>query len=604
MLELAAILVLGIFAQWFAWKIKLPAIFPLILIGMLAGPVASLDIFWGSKLINPKGIFEGKILNYFVSLSVGIILFEGGLTLKLREVRHVASTVRNLVLIGSLISLLGGALAAHYIIGLDLNIAFLFGALIVVTGPTVIGPILRNVQPNKAVATILKWESIIIDPVGAFVAVLAYEFILSGATADFTLQALITFLRTVFAGSFMGILGALLLYYLLKRKLIPDYLINLSGLAMVFISFVGADLISSESGLLAVTVMGMTLANLKVPELLSILNFKETLTVLLISILFIILSANIEIAQLELLGWRSFLVLAAVVLVIRPAGVFLCTIGSNLTLKERLFISWIGPRGIVAAGIASIFSIRLLEVGGLSEAQYHDAQLLLPLTFLIIIGTVILQGGTAKRVAEWLGVTRQDAEGFLLLGAHEGARKIAAYLQSHGATVAMVDTSHTHINEARQLGLPVIEQNILSEDFSEDLSLLEAGYFMALTPNNELNIFACRRFKSEMGQRKTFRLVTEHEMKFSSLVRPKYILFDDSADYFKLTGLARNFGDVKELPLKNEAHFRHILATPHENVIPLFLRGKDNGFKLIQADHQVSFSDGDRLAYLGAEPGG
>ncbi len=603
MIELASILVLGIFAQWVSWKVKLPAIFPLILIGLVVGPLASSDLLFGYKLIDPDRIFEGNMLSYFVSLSVGIILFEGGLTLRLKEVRQVASTVRNLVTIGPIISLVGGGLAAHYIAGLDLRIALLFGSLIIVTGPTVIGPILRNVQARRDVATVLKWESIVIDPIGALVAVLMYEFIISGnAGSQFTQQALSTFGLTLLAGSVAGAFFAWLLYYMLRKKRIPDYLINVVSLAMVTFCFTSADLVAKESGLLAVTVMGMILANLKLPELQEILNFKESLTVLLISILFIILSADIEIEQLQKLGWDSVLIFLIVVFVLRPITVFVSAIGSSLSFRDRLFISWIGPRGIVAAAIASIFAISILEHNGLSAAEKQDAELLIPLTFLIILGTVVIQGTTAKLVARALGITEKDRNGYLILGAHEAGRAIAGYLQRQGLNVILVDTSHTNVNEAKMMNLSVIERNILSEDLSDNLELSDVGQFMALTANNELNIFACRKFRKDFEGRNAYRLITRNEMKFTSLVRPKDILFGAKVDFYRLINGARKNPSLRELPINSQEQLSRILTQQQDTVIPVFLRHKDNKLDVILNEQEVTYREGDSLAYFGDLP--
>ncbi len=600
MLELAAILVLGIFAQWVSWKIKLPAIFPLIMIGLIVGPLASMDIFMGQKLIDPDRIFEGNMLNYFVSLSVGVILFEGGLTLRLKEVRQVATTVRNLIIFGPIISLIGGGLAAYYFLDMDIRIALLFGSLIIVTGPTVIGPILRNIHANRNVATVLKWEGIIIDPIGALVAVLMYEFILSGSGgAQFTGQALTKFGLTIIAGAGAGIFSAWLLYYMLKKHLVPSYLINVVSLAMVMFCFTGADIISKESGLLAVTIMGMILANVKIPELNEILNFKESLTVLLISILFIILAADIEMSQLQLLGVNSVLIFAVVVLILRPVTVFMSSVNSNLKFKEKLFISWIGPRGIVAAAIASIFAISIMEQQNLTMNERQDAELLIPLTFLIILGTVVIQGSTAKIVAKWLGVMEKDASGYLILGAHEASRSIAQYLKKQGIHVVMVDTSHNNINEARMQNLQVMERNILQDDLSENIELTDIGTFLALTSNNELNIFACRKFRKDFERQEAYRLITRNEMKFTSLVRPKDILFGTKVDFYKLINQARKYPVVKEYKFDSEEEMRQVLGNIPEQVIPLFIRDKEGGLQVKLTASQIEYKEGCCLAYLG-----
>ncbi len=598
---MAAILVLGIFGQWLAWRINVPAILPLIIIGLIVGPIISLDLFLGYKLIDPNELMPSVTLNHFISLSVGVILFEGGLTLRLKEVRHVASTVRNLILIGPLITLAGSSLVAHFVLGMDIRIALLFGSLIIVTGPTVIGPILRSVHPNKRVATVLKWESILIDPIGALVAVLMYEFFRSGAGFAFTFTALLTFGKVVLAGVVTGIFTAWLLYLMLKRHLIPDYLINTMALAFVMLAFAGAELISPESGLLSVTLMGILLANMNIPELKNILNFKESLTILLISILFIILAAEIEPAQLQLLGWKSLVVFAIVILLIRPLNVFISSIGSALKLNERLFISWIGPRGIVAAAIASIFSMNLLNMGTLSPQEMRDVQLLVPLTFLIILGTVVIQGLSAKKVSEWLDVIKKNPEGFLLLGAHDAARKIAAYLQKEGMEVVLVDTSHTNVKEARSSGLKVIEHNILSEDMADELETFDIGTFMALTSNNELNIFSCRKFKRELAENRNYRLITRHEIKFNSLVRPKYILFGNNADFYKLIDVSRRYPEIKELKLSSTDEFQQVMDNLPADMIPLFLKTREKHFKVILADGNTRWEDGDILVYMGPE---
>jgi NhaP-type Na+/H+ or K+/H+ antiporter len=599
LLELSAILILGIGAQWFAWKSGLPAILPLIVIGLIVGPFASSELLFGYKLIDPDRIFEGNMLHYFVSLSVGVILFEGGLTLKLKEVKNVAFTVRNLIIVGPVISLVGGGLAAHYFLDIDIRIALLFGALIIVTGPTVIGPILRNVRLNQKVATILKWESIIIDPIGALVAVLMYEFIVAGNPgAQFTITVLITFLKTVIGGAFIGAASAWFLYYFLKRKWIPKYLINVFSLAIVFVCFVAADMFASESGLLSVTLMGMILANMRIKEVEEILSFKESLVLLLISILFIILSANIQLSQLQMLGWGSALVFMVVIL-LRPLSVLISSYGSNLNFREKLYISWIGPRGIVAAAIASIFALTILEHANLTLKEVSDAELLIPLTFLIILGTVLLQGGTAKPIAKLLDVMQKDKSGILILGAHEGGRAIARYLNNLGKHVVLVDTSHHNINEAKMMNLRILEKNILEANLSDMIELSDIGYFLTLTSNSELNIFACRKFRKDFGTKTSYRLISMNEIKFTSLVRPKDILFSQTADFYALLNQARKYPYLNEIKVESKEEFDKICADSENTIIPVFLRDEENNVQIILADHEVEFEKEHFLAYIG-----
>ncbi len=386
MLIVAGIITAGILCQWIAWRVRVPAIIPLLAAGFLVGPVLG----W----LNPQEEFQ-NLFYPMVSMAVAVILFEGALTLTWREVRSVASTVRNLLTIGAAITWVGGALAAHYIVGMSWELAFLFGALIIVTGPTVIAPLLRNVRPTEKISSVLKWEGILIDPIGATVAVLVLGFIIAGTQASLGGAAL-SFLRIAGVGLSLGLAGGYAIYLLLHYYLVPDFLRDIVTLAMVLGVFAVSSALAAESGLLAVTVMGVLLANTDLRKLREILYFKEKLSVLLISSLFILLAANISMDDLAYLDWRSFVVLAVVILVLRPLGILFSTWGSNLSNKERLFLAWVAPRGIVAAAVSSLFAYELLHLG------VDEARILEPLTFLIIVGTVLIQGGTAKWVrARW-----------------------------------------------------------------------------------------------------------------------------------------------------------------------------------------------------------
>jgi len=404
MLELAGIIILGIIAQWFAWKLKLPAILPLILIGLIVGPIATLFTDDGNKLIEPVwngtvGLFPGERLFNFVSLAISIILFEGGLTLKKEEILNVGPSIVKLITLGSLVTFLGAGVSAHYIFNLSWAISFLFSALIIVTGPTVIAPILRNIPLKKDVSAVLKWEGILIDPIGALVAVLVFEFISVGAGYEYTKEALIEFGKIVIIGISIGFTAAYGLHNSIKYNLIPHYLMNVVVLASVLAVFVLSDLFAHESGLLAVVVMGMVLGNRKVQELKEILYFKESLSILLISILFILLAANITIEEVMLLyKWETLGLFLIVVFVLRPISVFLSTANSGLKFNEKLFISWVGPRGIVAAGIASLFGLKL-SMQGEPGAEY-----ITPLVFMIVLGTVLLNATTARLFAKIAGV--------------------------------------------------------------------------------------------------------------------------------------------------------------------------------------------------------
>ena len=602
MLELAAIIVIGLLAQWIAWRMKIPAIFPLIILGLIMGPLSTL--FLDEKWIDPENIFAGKTMYYFVSLSVGVILFEGGLTLKFKEVRQLAGVVRNLLIVGPIVMGIGGALAAHYFLDMDYRVGLLFGSLIIVTGPTVIAPILRSVRPKKNISTILKWEGIAIDPIGALVAVLVYELLFvstMGVGGDhsmgLTQVALKTFFLTLCVGTFFGLLSGWTLHTLLKRNLIPHFLINVLSLGFVIFAFAGADTLQAESGLLSVTVMGILLANIKTPNLDKILDFKESLTVILISVLFIILSTKISMEDLRLLEINSLYIFLVVVFVLRPIVVWISSWKSDLNWREKAFVAWIGPKGIVAAAVASLFSLYLMsDKISLPYSLREDVELLVPLTFMIILGTVTLNGLSAKFVARLLGLVQDVKNGVVIVGANEGSISIAKYLEKHHISNTLVDLSKENIRQARAASLNVLEKNILSDD--DDLEFDDVGHLLALTSSNDVNIFACRKLKSTFGESNVYRLITVNEIKFDALSKPNNILFSDDSDYIKLIELVRKYPEVQEIEITSEDNLKSLIESDKESYLPILLRRNDT-IQFITVDFECQFVEGDVLAYIG-----
>ncbi|WP_421869125.1 cation:proton antiporter [Marinoscillum sp.] len=599
MLELASIFVLGIFAQWLAWKIKQPAILPLILIGLAIGPLSTFFTEDGSKLIDGDAIFTGDLLFSFVSIAVGVILFEGGLTLNIKEIRSLAGTVRNLLIIGALVTFIGGGLAAHYIMELSWQISFLFGALIIVSGPTVVIPILRNVRPNSNVNTVLKWEGILIDPLGALVAVLMYEFILSSKHGnEYPMEVFQDFFITISAGIVAGGLGAFFLYSLIKNKALPEYLRNVFTLALVIFTFAFSELIHAEAGLMAATVMGIVLANVKLEELKKILSFKEDISVILISVLFILLSSRIDFIQIQKLGLSSIVLFFVVILVIRPLGVLLSSYKSHLNWQEITFISWIGPKGIVAAAVASLFSLDLINEG--SYVDPKEAEMLLPLVFSIIVGTVVLQGSSAKLIAKWLGVVRAEPTGFIIVGANELARKIAQKLKDEGLYVLLVDTSAPNVKEAKKSGLKAVQANILAESIFDDIDLSKIGKLAAITSNSGLNDLACKWFEKELGEENVFRLASKEESDNANLPLPDNVLFHTRVDFVLLVQILRHKEAYHEVHFENNAEYEEFIDKHESKIIPLFFKGEDH-IKLITGLTKRGDKD-DTLIYL-TKPG-
>ena len=603
MIELAGIIILGIIAQWAAWRLKLPAILPLILIGLLVGPISTLLSEDGSKWIEPiwngtKGLFPGDGLYYFVSLAISIILFEGGLTLKRSEIKNIGPVITKLITLGSAVTFFLAGIAAYFIFGLSLKLSFLFSALIIVTGPTVISPILRNIPLKKDVSSLLKWEGILIDPIGALAAVLVFEFISVGEGQAYTKTALIEFGKILLFGTTFGFTFAHGLAYAIRKNFIPHYLLNVVSLSVVLLVFVESDFFAHESGLLAVVVMGMVLGNMNLPNLKELLYFKESLSVLLISILFILLAANINIEDLELLyRWETIVLFVIVAFVVRPIGVFLSTKGSNLKMNERVFISWVGPRGIVAAGIASLFGSKLIAAGE------PGAEYITPLVFMIVLGTVLLNATTARLFAKAIGVFLTKSEGILIIGASEVSRLIARYLQKNGRHVVLVDSNTNNVRAARELDLAAIEGNIYSDDLVSDVELSDVGYLMALTGNGEINNYAINKFKKQFGENGAFRLITKAEIEDENKI-PKQGLFSTTDDFINLTEVARKYPAIQEVPINSEEEYQTVtkILTNDVDMIPLFVKGKDGAVDIIGSFTQqleLKSFEACTVAYLG-----
>ncbi len=602
MLELAGIIVLGILAQWVAWKFKIPAILPLILIGLLVGPIAAQFLSEdGSKWIEPvwtgeKGLFPGEGLYYFVSLAISVILFEGGLTLKRSEIKNVAPSITKLITLGSAVTFFGAGLLANVIFGLSWELSFLFSGLIIVTGPTVITPILRNIPLKKDISTVLKWEGILIDPIGALVAVLVFEFISVEGDSGFTKTAVIEFGKIILFGTTFGFTFAHALAFAINKNLIPHYLLNVVSLSTVLLVFVESEIFAHESGLLAVVVMGMVLGNTKLQNIKELLYFKESLSILLISILFILLAANINFEDLMLLyRWETALLFVLIVFVVRPLAVFLSTYGSKLKIKEKIFISWVGPRGIVAAGIASLFGSKLIKQG------VEGAEYITPLVFMIVLGTVLLNATTARLFAKIVGVFLKKSEGILIVGASKSSRILADYLKNNGRHVVLIDSNETNIEKAKALGLEAITTNIYSDTLMDNIELNDVGYLMALTGNTDINEYAINKFSKQFGENGSFRLVSTQEK--LDKITPKEALFSFNDDFNSINEITRTYPTIQEISLINKEHLDELLTITKQNkdTIPLFIKDLYGELHIISLYNfkEKKLEKGCKLVYLG-----
>lgn len=560
MLAIVAIGLVGMLCQWLAWRIKLPAIVFLLLAGIVIGPVLG----W----LDPDAVF-GHLLFPVVSLGVALILFEGGLTLKLDEIRGLARVVRNLVTVGTVISGATTALATHHLVGFSWEVATLFGALMVVTGPTVIVPMLRTVRPVASVASVLRWEGIVIDPLGALLTVVVFNFIVSSHEAPDLGRIVLTFAKTIAVGATIGGAAGYLLGLVLGRHWLPEYLHNVVTFNLVLGVFIAANALAHEGGLLAVTAMGMVLGNMRDVRVQDILDFKETLSLLIISALFIVLAARIELDAFTQLGWGALGVLLIIQFVGRPLKVLVSAIGSSLSWRERVLIAWMGPRGVVAAAIAALFALRLQELG------YAEALPVVPLAFSVIIGTVLLQGATSRFIASLLGVAEPEPNGLLIIGANPVARAVGAALAEKGFEVRLADSSWDNVRAARMQGLKTYHGNPISDHADRHLDLVGIGRLLGLSDLDDLNALAALRYRTEFGAGEIYALQpsaekTRGDKHAVSPERRGRMLFDEGATYARLASLISKGARIRSTKLTESFGFDELYKQSRGRLIPLF----------------------------------
>lgn len=582
LIGIASIIVLGVGAQWLAWRLRLPSILLLLLFGFVAGPVTG--------LIDPNELL-GDLLTPLVSIFVALILFEGGLSLRLSELRGVFGVVGRLVSIGMLATWAVGSFSAHYILGLSIEISILLGAVLVVTGPTVILPLLRHVRPVGRISSILKWEGIVIDPIGAVLAVLVFEAIVSGGMQDTTSLAVVAIAKTLLAGGLTGLSGALLMVLLLKRYWIPDFLMNPVSFMAVVAVFTASDMLQAESGLFAVTFMGIILANQKTVTIKHIVEFKESIRVLLISSLFILLAARLGPGDLRFANLSSLAFVAVLILLARPLSVLLSTLGSDLNRKERFFLICMAPRGIVAAAIASVFALRLQELG------HPQAEILVPITFMVIVGTVAVYGLGALPIAKALGIANPNPQGLLISGAHSWARAMAECLKNNGFEVLVVDSNPDNIATARMSGIPTHYGSILADELPEEVALTGLGRLLALTNNDNVNSLAALHFSSVFGRESVYQLCPDDEQRLSQELQGR-LVFGPGVTYLRIFKEFSSGAVFKATRLSEEFDFEAFKQKYGEDVITFFIFDDSGELSVFAVDNVPTPSPGHTLISL------
>lgn len=481
----------GVVAQWLAWRYRIPAIVVLTIFGILLGPL--------SGVLQPSEDF-GSLLNPFVKLAVAVILFEGGLNLHLHELKDAGVGVRRLITLGPILAFGLGSGAAHFVGGLSWPVALVFGAITIVTGPTVIMPLLRHARLRPKTASILKWEGIVNDPVGALLAVVLFEYFTLADTGSTGVSLAAEMIKTIIAAGTFGGLAGYMLGKAYRLGYFPEYLKGPTALAAVLFVYAGANILHEEAGLMSATALGLVLGNMNLPSIEELRRLKEYITVILVSGLFLVLTADLDPTLLIEMDWRSWALFAVLIFVVRPITVFAATAGAGLDLEDRLLVGWIAPRGIVAAAVAGAFSVRMVEAG------YEDAEILLPLVFALIIVTVTLHGFSIGRVARHLGIASQKQNGIIIVGASPWTIDLASNLYELEIPVTLVDSSWHRLRPARLAGLPIYFGQVISASADETLDLSSMGYLLAATDNDAYNALVCTRFGNEFGRSRVFQI--------------------------------------------------------------------------------------------------
>jgi NhaP-type Na+/H+ or K+/H+ antiporter len=587
---LMAVLVLavGIGAQWLAWRTRLPAIILLAIGGLLIGPVTGLL---------PHGHEIGSVVHTVVALCVAIILFEGGLNLQRSELRVAAKGVRRLVYLGAPLAWLFGALAAHYIADLSWPVSVVFGAIMIVTGPTVIMPLLRQAGLRRSTSSYLKWEGIINDPIGALAAVLSYQFFIVAGTGESWAEVSLGVLAALVVAVTLGGVGGWLTGHAFRRGLIPEYLKSPVMLTMVLLVYEISNLAQHEAGLLTVTVMGIVVGNMHLSGLQDMKRFKEYITIILVSVVFVLLTATMDPDVVRAVDLKSVLLVAAIMFLVRPAAVMLATAGAGMELRERLLLAWIAPRGIVAAATAGVMGPALAERG------FEGAEALLPLTFGVIFATVVAHGLTLGWLSRRLGLSSPERDSVLIVGASPWTIELAGVLKALDVKAMIADRSWHRLRPARQAGVPTFYGEILSEFAEESVEVGQIRTVLAATDNDAYNALVCSALAPEVGRGRVFQLPmgpgAEDDPKGVSITHRGRIAFGDGAEFENLWGNLVKGWVFTKTPLTEAYTFESFKQGADPNTLSILLHKADGHTRFLSSQSKIDAGPGDILVCFG-----
>ncbi len=589
LISIAVILGLGVLAQVMAVRLRSPAILLLLLMGILVGPVMR-NLFDHSILaVNPDELL-GDLLNPIVGLSVGMILYEGGLTLRVRELRTGAKVIAMLVTLGAFVTWVLATLACVFILDLPWGLSLVFGAILTVTGPTVILPMVQFMRPKGATGPILRWEGIVIDPIGALLAVLVFEAVRAGGATSAANDVIYGVISTIVVGGGLGVIAGWLMTTIIKKYLVPDYLQNAVSFAMVVVTFALCDSVQKESGLLATTVMGVYLANQKSADMEHILEFKENLRVLLISSLFVVLAAKLNLGELRALGWSSILFVGVLIVVVRPIAVICSTLRSRLNWRERTLLACMAPRGIVAAAITPVLAFDL------AERYPEQASRLVPLMFAVIIGTVTFYGIFAPLLARLLKLADTNPQGVLILGGQPWARAVGKTLKSQGIHAMIVDTNYSNTAAAWMDGVPAYHGSVMSDSAMNEIEMAGLGRFIALTPNDQVNTLATQRMTRVFGRVGVYRLAERrNEGEGEHHEHEGRVLSSTNATYRTITSIWAQNGGVTVTPLSQEYTVADYVEELGDNAVPLFVLSETGKLTVVSPKQTITPQAGQKL---------
>lgn len=582
--DLMFVIFLGIASQWVAWRTRMPAIVLMSIAGLLVGPVFG----W----INPEANF-GELFGPIISLAVAIILFEGSLNLDFREIKGFNKPLLRIVTLGAFITWIAGSLAAHYLAGLSMAVSFVIGGLFIVTGPTVILPLLRQAKLKPRPAAILKWEGIVVDPFGALLAVFAFEFI-QFINKDVTLQALLTFFAASIFAALLGVFAGKGLGWMFEKGNVPEFLKSPMVFAVVLFTFVISDEVMHETGLLAVTAMGMTMANLHIASIKDMRHFKENITVLLVSSIFVMLTASLQAETLlRIFDWKIISFVAAMLFVVRPLSIWLSTIGTDLTNKEKALIGWIAPRGIVALTVSGYFANVLLEKG------YEDAKLLTALTFALVFSTVVAHGFTIGWFAKKLNLASSESPGVLIIGGNRFTTELAKSIKDLNHQVLIMDNSFSHLSEARKAGIPSQVGEILSEQTEYNVDLTPYPIMIAATEVDSYNALVCSNFVPELGRNALFQTAL-HKGEVSDINQSLggSILFNPDESIYKLNDRINRGQIIRKTPLTEQYTYTQYLREREEDTLLLYLMRENGSLEFYSVNNELKAGPGDTVVSL------